>query len=208
MLVRRLLIGSAVLAGTVTLAACGSEGGDTKPTSPASAPATTSAAAPAPVPVTGGAPWPAPTDASARAKVAGLPMLGAEGQVLHIHSHVDVLVNGRSLVVPADIGIDLEQQKISPLHTHDTTGIVHIESPVQADFTLGQFMTEWNVQLTKDRLGPLKTGGGKELHVYVNGKEQSGDPAAVKLTAHAEIAIVYGKPGTEVPSAYAFPAGV
>jgi len=200
---RRIAIGVAVLAGAVTLAACGSndkKASDSATSSPASdsKPAASSIA------------WPAPADAAAQVKADGLPMLGQEGQVLHIHSHLDVYVDGKQVTVPAEIGIDLNKQQISPLHTHDTSGVVHIESPVKADFTLGEFMTEWNVPITKDSLGPLKTGGGKELHVYVNGKEQSGDPAALKLAAHDEIAVVYGSPATkvQVPTSYNWPQGL
>ncbi|MBY8876750.1 hypothetical protein [Actinacidiphila acidipaludis] len=200
---RRIAIGVAVLAGAVTLAACGSDGkkADASATTPGgsdSKPAASSLS------------WPAPADASAQVKAAGLPMLGQEGQVLHIHSHLDVFVDGKQVTVPAEIGIDLVKQQISPLHTHDTSGVVHIESPVKADFTLGEFMTEWNVPITKDSLGTLKTGGGKELHVYINGKEQAGDPAALKLAAHDEIAIVYGSSSTkvQVPTSYNWPQGL
>jgi hypothetical protein len=154
-------------------------------------------------------PWSAPANVSTRVQTAGLPMLGAEGEVEHIHAHLDVIVNGKAVTVPALIGIDEAGQQISPLHTHDTSGVIHIESPKQADFTLGQVMTEWNVALTKDSIGGLKTGNGNELHVYVNGREQSGNPGAIKLTAHEEIAVVYGKAGDKVtvPSSYKFPSG-
>lgn len=201
---RRIAIGLAVLAGAVTLAACGSDSKNDSAATPTTAGGTDSK------PVASSVNWPAPSDASAQAKAAGLPMLGQEGQVLHIHSHLDVFVDGKAVTVPAEIGIDVPKQQISPLHTHDTTGVVHIESPVKADFTLGQFMTEWNVPISNDVLGSLKTGGGKELHVYVNGKEQTGDPAAIKLGAHEEIAVVYGSPAdkVQVPSTYAWPEGL
>ncbi|SEN09298.1 hypothetical protein [Actinacidiphila rubida] len=200
---RRIAIGVAVLAGAVTLAACGSDAKKASATDTASAAADSKPAA-------SSVAWPAPADATAQAKAAGLPMLGQEGQVLHIHSHLDVFVDGKQVTVPADIGIDLNKQQISPLHTHDTSGVVHIESPVKTDFTLGEFMTEWSVPISKDALGPLKTGGGKELHVFVNGKEQTGDPAALKLAAHAEIAVVYGSPATkvQVPASYNWPQGL
>ncbi|MFI0895919.1 hypothetical protein [Streptomyces sp. NPDC020983] len=212
---RRIAIGVAVLAAAVTLAACGPDD-DKEPSDAASS--TTAAAtggASSPAGTDGKAPaspvnWPAPADATARVKAAGLPMLGAEGQVLHIHSHLDVFVDGKAVTVPADIGIDLVKQQISPLHTHDTSGVVHIESPVKADFTLGEFMTEWNVPFGKDTLGTFKAGGGKELHVYVNGTEQTGDPASLKLGAHDEIAVVYGTPAekVQVPSQYTWPEGL
>jgi hypothetical protein len=199
---RRIAITVAALAGAVTLAACGSGGTDSSDSS-TTAPTDDKPAA-------ASVSWPAPADASAQAKAAGLPMLGQEGQVLHIHSHLDVYVDGKAVTVPADIGIDVAKQQISPLHTHDTSGVVHIESPVKTDFTLGQFMTEWNVTIGKETLGPLKTGGGKELHVYVNGTENAGDPAALKLGAHDEIAVVYGAPGdkVKVPTSYKWSQGL
>jgi hypothetical protein len=204
MQIRRIAIGTAALAGAVILAACGSEG-KKDPAATASTTGGTDSK-----PVAAAVNWPAPADATAQAKAAGLPMLGAEGQVLHIHSHLDVFVDGRQVTVPAEIGIDLTKQQISPLHTHDTSGVVHIESPVKADFTLGQFMTEWNVPLSMDGIGTYKAAGGKELHVYVNGKEQTGDPASIKLAAHDEIAVVYGAAGDKVnvPSTYAWPEGL
>ena len=81
-------------------------------------------------------PWPAPTDPSAAVHAAGLPMLGREGNVEHIHAHLDVLVDGQTIPVPADIGIDVHRRTISPLHTHDGSGVLHIESPVKRQFSL------------------------------------------------------------------------
>ena len=199
---RRIAAAVAVVAGTVVLAACGS--GKKDASGPASTTSTDSK------PAASSLSWPAPADASAQVKAAGLPMLGQEGQTLHIHSHLDVYVDGKTVTVPAEVGIDLAKQQISPLHTHDTSGVVHIESPVKKDFTLGEFMTEWNVPISTTALGPLKTGGGKELHVYVNGKEQTGDPASLKLAAHDEIAVVYGAPAdkVQVPTSYNWPQGL
>jgi hypothetical protein len=31
----------------------------------------------------------------------------------------------------------------SPLHTHDTSGIIHVESPTVRSFTLGEFVDLW-----------------------------------------------------------------
>lgn len=203
---RPIAIGVATLVGAVTLAACGGSGGSKA----ASSPSATVPSTPDNKPAASSVNWPAPADASAQVKAAGLPMLGQEGQALHIHGHLDVFVNGAQVPVPADIGIDMAKQQISPLHTHDPSGVVHIESPVKRDFTLGEFMTEWNVPITKDSLGTLKVGDGKELMVYVNGKAQPGDPAMVKLHAHDEIAIVYGSPSdhVKVPSSYDWPQGL
>ena len=154
-------------------------------------------------------PWSVPSDTQAAVKKAGLPMLATEGTVLHIHIHLDVLANGQAVSVPADIGIDEQAQQISPLHTHDTTGIVHIESPTKRTFTLGQFFTEWQVSLGADHIGGLKAGGDKQFHAYVNGSERAGSPADIVLHAHDEIALVYGTSAQQAnpPSKYSFPSG-
>jgi hypothetical protein len=87
-------------------------------------------------------PWPAPADATAAARNAGLPMLSSEGTVEHIHVHLDVLDDGQAVPVPANIGIDTARGAISPLHTHDASGVIHIESPVKRQFSLGEFFSE------------------------------------------------------------------
>jgi hypothetical protein len=155
-------------------------------------------------------PWPAPADATAATKTAGLPMLGAEGTVEHIHAHLDVIVDGKAVTVPAEIGIDEAQQQISPLHTHDTSGVIHIESPVKGTFSLGQFLTEWQVSVAADHLGGLTATGDKTLKAYVNGKAVTGDPAAIIMHAHDEIALVYGTAAEQqhVPSSYTFASGL
>ena len=98
----------------------------------------------------GPAPWPANTaELRPRLTALGLPTLGHEGTALHIHQHIDVFVNGRRVMVPAGIGIDPAGRFISPLHTHDTTGVIHVESPSVKPFFLGQFLGVWGVRFTR-----------------------------------------------------------
>jgi hypothetical protein len=154
-------------------------------------------------------PWPAPSDATAAARRAGLPMLSSEGMVEHIHAHLDVLVDGQAVPVPANIGIDTVHPGISPLHTHDDSGVIHIESPVKRQFSLGEFFTEWGVSLSADNVGGLRATDGKTVRVYVNGQPRTGDPAAIMFNQHDEIALIYGapQPGERVPATYDFPPG-
>ncbi|MET9869732.1 hypothetical protein ABZZ16_26900, partial [Streptomyces sp. NPDC006386] len=135
---------------------------------------------------------------------AGLPMLGGEGMVEHIHVHLDVIVDGKPVEVPANIGVDVPVQQMSPLHTHEANGVIHVESPVKAAFSLGQFMTEWDVALTQESIGGLKAEGGTSLRPYINGKPHTGNPAALEFDDHDEIAIVYGPADqkVDVPSSY------
>src|SRR5437879_2226025 len=89
--------------------------------------------------LTGPAPWPNNSaDVAARIAADQLPPLNAtEGQALHIHQHIDIFIRGRSIEVPAQIGIVTTPAVVfAPTHTHHATGIVHIESPVVRDFSL------------------------------------------------------------------------
>ncbi|RFA08958.1 hypothetical protein B7R54_06760 [Subtercola boreus] len=143
-----------------------------------------------------GAPWDRPSDPTERAAAAGLRMLGTEGTALHLHAHLTITIDGQDEVVPAEIGIDNPSGSVSPLHTHDTTGIIHVESPVQADFTLGQFFTEWNVALDDTSIGAYPSSAGETFSVFVNQQPYSGNPAAIVFTNKMDIDIVVSPAGT------------
>jgi len=156
---------------------------------------------------TGPAPWNAALDTLPdRLKPLGLNALTNEGEVVHIHQHLDVFVNGKKEPVPSQIGI-YDGQFLTELHTHDASGIMHVESPTKRTFDLAQFFGVWGVRLTPSCVG----GYCKELtpwRLYVDGKPYQGDPRALELKAHQEIAIVIGTPPKVIPSKYKFPAGL
>ncbi len=189
----------AVIAAALLTAACSSGGGSSG-----------NAAANAQPPTSGDMPWPAPSDPMARTVAAGLQPETAERLQYHVHAHLDVFQNGKRILVPGGIGIDIKnpnvQQSeiggfpayggitgcdkpcISPLHTHDASGTLHTESATRKNNTFGQFLTEWGVTL------PPGTA------VYVNGKKFTGDPKTIPLSNNKEIAVVIGTPPTSIPS--------
>src|SRR5215218_6442342 len=132
--IRALLLATAA---SLTLAACGGDD-ETQPanTSPATAadttatPTATTAAGPRLGPAFGSMDalpgvlkTPPPWDANAgelqqRLRAIGLPALTAEGEVVHIHQHLDLYDAGEAVPVASDFGIAADQTFISPLHTH------------------------------------------------------------------------------------------
>ena len=159
---------------------------------------------------TGPTPWIAEVEnLLARLQAIHLPALSAEGNALHIHQHLDLIVNGTQVTVPADIGINYTSPFISPVHTHDETGIIHVESDEVRDFTLGEFFDIWGVRFTKDCVGGYCSKGADTLKVYSNGKPVTGDPRKLVLQSHQEIAVIYGPEAASksVPSSYLFPPG-
>jgi hypothetical protein len=156
-------------------------------------------------------PWSAPTDVSARVKAAGLELLTAEGTALHTHQHLTITVDGSPVVVPADIGIDEAAQRISAIHTHDESGVLHVESPEVRTFTLGQAFTEWNVHLAKGQVGPYADGqDGRVVAVFVNGTRTARDPREIRLTEHEDIDVVVVRKGQTpaAPPAFRWPSNL
>lgn len=155
-------------------------------------------------------PWPVPTDTAAAVRAAGIPMLAQEGMVEHIHAHLDVLVDGRPVQVPANIGIDRARGGISPLHTHDDTGVVHVESPARRNFSLGELFTQWGVSLSASNIGALQSADVNAVRVFVNGAQRPGNPAAVTFADQDEIALVFGpqRADESIPGRYEFPSGL
>ena len=153
---------------------------------------------------TGPAPWNQGLDTLPdRLDALGVHALSAEGEVLHIHQHLDVYVNGKHMPVPANIGI-YDGQFLTELHTHDATGLMHVESPVATNFTLGQFFGVWGVRLNADCVG----GYCQQVTpwtVYIDGQAYTGDPAKLVLKPHQEIAFVIGTPPKKIPTSYKFP---
>ena len=76
------------------------------------------------------------------------------------------------MTVPSQIGIS---GGFAFLHTHDSSGVIHVESPVIKDYTLGQFFDVWGVLLTKNQIGAYQDNGNDKLWVYVNGKPYTRD---------------------------------
>ena len=152
---------------------------------------------------TGPAPWNAGVDhLPDRLSPLGLQQLGAEGEVVHIHQHLDIFVNGKKETVPAQIGI-YDNQFLTELHTHDTSGVMHVESPKKRTFSLGEFFGVWGVRLTNDCIGGY-CRPQTPWKLYINGAPYSGDPSKVTLIKHQEFAFVIGTPPKKIPTTYAF----
>jgi hypothetical protein len=135
--------------------------------------------------------------------VDGVQCNSSEQVAYHIHTHLSVYVNGSPRPVPAGIGIvtPLVQQTSSGpfdsasrcyywLHVHAQDGVIHIESPAQQPYTLGDFFDLWGQPLSTGQVGPA-TG---PLTVFVDGHPYSGNPRDIELGSHEDIQIEVGTP--------------
>jgi hypothetical protein len=141
-----------------------------------------------------------------RAAALGLP--DPSDTVFHIHANLKVYTDGKPQKVPANVGIDQGSQFITSLHTHDATGVIHMEAVQPYPFKLGQFFQVWNVPLSATQIGSYHAGKGLVLQLWVNGKQIKGDPAAYVMKAHDLMVVGFGKPGSfPTKSNFKFPAG-
>ena len=135
--------------------------------------------------------------------VDGVQCAPVEQLVYHIHSHLQVYVDGAPRVLPAAIGLVgpvSEQTPYGPfygaqtcyywLHTHATDGVIHVESPSVRIYTLGNFFDEWRHPLSATQVA----GDRGKVAAFVNDKPWTKDPRAIPLLPHESIQLDIGKP--------------
>ena len=79
----------------------------------------------------------------------GLPCIVPNVDLIrHWHPHLEILVDNQKEEIP--VGIGLGGSCESPLHTHQTDGVIHLEAQVLRDFTLGDFMKVYGKPVQRD----------------------------------------------------------
>jgi hypothetical protein len=131
----------------------------------------------------------------------------------HVHAHLDIIVDGKPFIVPSQIGIDPYGRCLYWLHTHDDSGIIHIESPVEREFTIGNFIDIWGQTFNTTHLFDTDVFNDINgvLNIYVNGlKVPTGsDIRSIEINAHDEIALFFGTiEADKIPSRYEFQQGL
>ncbi|MGH9922059.1 MAG: hypothetical protein ACRD38_04855 [Nitrososphaerales archaeon] len=109
--------------------------------------------------------------------------------VMHNHAQLSIEIDGKSVTIPENIGINNDLFKdhtldkygmkmpnmpampvMAPTHTHDSTGTIHIESTEERDFTLGDFTNVWGVAFTDSCIMDKCNDGSKTVKMFVNGQ--------------------------------------
>lgn len=145
--------------------------------------------------------------------VDGVGCNTTEQVVLHIHSHLALYDKGVQLQVPQYTGMvpaaDGRSLKcLYWLHTHDGSGIIHVETPnpigpgPNGAYTLGMYFDIWGEPLSRAQVG--RSIG--PVTAYVNGALYTGNLRNIPLRSHQEITLEVGKPLVR-PVHYLFPPG-
>lgn len=143
----------------------------------------------------------------------------------HIHIFVGLYVNGQEYAIPTGTGIvepSIDANGDSPggtqciyySHTHDSTGVVHVESdnngvvdspPMDSKYLLGQWFQVWGISVSNTQfgqfMGPVEVltsgqqyrGGGSSAIVPESDLQVwNGDPNQIPLYSHEVIWFLVG----------------
>lgn len=90
------------------------------------------------------------------------------GISMHIHPKLTIIVEDQVASIPANVGVTEECMKA--IHTHDTTGTLHVEFLTPFDFTLGDFFANWGYGFNSNTILGQEVDLAHELVMTVNGE--------------------------------------
>ena len=162
--------------------------------------------------------------------VAGVQCDRLEQTTLHYHAALQIVYQGTVHNLPDNIGIQTDSTGQSAscfywLHTHaGEANVVHIESPPNKVFTLGQFIDVWNAwskanggeaqKLDTTHVSTLTLTPDQTMKVYIDlgdGKGATlytGDPRKIPLKSREVITIEITPPDVSPPPVFTFPSGL
>lgn len=189
-----LVIAVVALAGLAALIGAGALGG----ASPS--PSTIASGSPGLIEPT---PTPTPGSSATAPGTVDVRCDATEQFVYHVHSHLNIRVDGQLFLPPANVGI--QSDCFYWLHTHAGSGVIHVEAPVEAPFNLGQFFDVWGEPLRPDEVGDHTVGPGQQLFVFIDGQRvENADPRAIVLGNLVSIELQIGVEPLD-PLPYTFP---
>jgi hypothetical protein len=139
-----------------------------------------------------------------------------EQTAYHHHVLLTIYIDGQQVTVPAGVGIAGDPS--SPtcyywLHTHDTTGIVHIEAPSGGSYSLKNFLDIWQSFANSNSSinYPSELASSSGWTVYINGKKVNEDFSHIDISSNAAwhelITIMYNSPNAKPITTYSWQAG-
>jgi hypothetical protein len=125
-------------------------------------------------------------------------------QPLAFYAHLSILVNNEPQKIPKYLGAAPQPTThcFYAIHTHDSSGKIHVTPAAPGIFTLGELFEIWGQPLTNTNVAGV-TGLPVEIYVTDNGtstKVEDADWSNIELKDHREITIELGTPLAEIPN--------
>ncbi len=130
---------------------------------------------------------------------ASPPFPGITGESwIHVHPYLAINIEGTNVTIPEGVGILQGGSLLEPIHTHDSSGLLHVElsqSDAQGhNFTLGDFFAIWNFTAKTVGGSERPTLNGQVLPVEFSSTDILGFHAN---STYQVVLLVDGKPSTE-----------
>ena len=117
---------------------------------------------------------------------------GNQIMLMHIHPRLYLYMDGKPYLIPQNVGIDsdlwkdhsLDQfgmQGMAPIHTHTGDGMLHVESKMIRNYTLGEFFDIWGVDLKGDTV--TATSFGEPISDWQNYVLKDADDIIMNITS-------------------------
>jgi hypothetical protein len=128
----------------------------------------------------------------------------------HVHAYLALYVNGQQYAIPHGLGMVSPGAPINGfvnsatsfylIHTHDSSGIIHIESPsngkpnlASSVYTLKNFLDIWGLTVNSNQFGPFQG----PVRVFTSGPMSRSD--GNNTTVNASTLTYYGSDPSNVP---------
>jgi len=102
--------------------------------------------------------------------------LNHDGLARHDHATLQIFINGEQEVIPANVGImtdicNKDGEEMHAVHTHDSSGKLHIESNEDIDIPIGVFFDIWGHHFDETGIFEYRVNSTHELVMTVGGQE-------------------------------------
>lgn len=115
-----------------------------------------------------------------------------EKMLMHIHPRLYLNFDGKPYMVPQNVGIDSDLWKdhsldkygmkgMAPLHTHTADGMIHVESKMIRNYTLGEFLSIWGIDLKDSNV--IVTSYNQLVSDYRNHILKDDEPIIMNITS-------------------------
>jgi hypothetical protein len=160
---------------------------------------------------------------------AGIPCDSLQHSQVHYHAAVQIVYQGLVHPIPSNIGIVTDSAGNATcyywLHVHAANpNVIHIESPANQTFTLGQFFSVWDTwsklnggpsePLNSTHVSTITLTPDQKLVVYVDLQDgkgpqpYTGNPSAIVLKSHEVITLEITPPTVTPPPSFTFTSGL
>ncbi len=145
-----------------------------------------------------------------------IPCDQLEHTQVHYHALLQIFNQGQAVAIPTNLGRTASCYYWLHMHTGEP-GIIHVESPADRAFTLGDFFQVWGAwagspqPLDSSHVSSIALSGTERLLVYVDRGDGAGtlafpgDPKAIELSPLEIITLEIAPPMVSPPSQ--FPSG-